>query len=124
MRRLIPKWKKYIGLILAIAMACTINPAVVKAEAYWPEGPSIETPSAIVIEINSGTVLYEKNSDEVNYPASITKILTVMLALENSELSEVVTFSKEAIKNTPRDSSHIWRDVGEQMTMEECLYAV
>ncbi len=103
----------------------TLMPVSVQADQqYWPEGPSIDTPSAIVMEINSGTILYEKNSDEVNYPASITKIMTTMLALENCELNEVVTFSKDAIKNTPRDSSHIWRDVGEEMTVEECLYAV
>lgn len=124
MRRVIPEWKKCIGMVLAIAMSVTLSPIQVKAEAYWPEGPFIETPSAIVMEIESGTVLYEKNCDEVNYPASITKILTTLLALENCELNEVVTFSKAAIANTPRDSSHIWRDIGEQMTMEECLYAI
>ena len=124
MRQVIPRWKKYVCIMLALALATPLAPTPVKAEAYWPEGPTITTPSAIVIEIESGTVLYEKNSDEVNYPASITKILTTLLAIENCELSEVVTFSKAAIYNTPRDSTHIARDVGEQMTMEECLYAV
>ena len=124
MRIIIPRWKKSMMTVLAIALAVTMCPVPVQAEAYWPEGPSISTPSAMVMEIETGTVLYEKEANQVNYPASITKILTTLLALENSDLNEVVTFSKEAIKNTPRDSSHIWRDVGEQMTMEECLYAV
>ena len=124
MRIIIPRWKKSMMTVLAIALSVTMCPVPVQAEAYWPEGPSISTPSAMVMEIETGTVLYEKEANQVNYPASITKILTTLLALENSDLNEVVTFSKEAIKNTPRDSSHIWRDVGEQMTMEECLYAV
>lgn len=118
--------KKGICLSFVLAMLVALFPTSVQADQqYWPEGPNIEvTPSAIVMEINSGAVLYEKNSDEVNYPASITKILTTLLALENCELDEVVTFSKDAIYKTDRDSSHIWRDVGEQMTMEQCLYAV
>lgn len=118
--------KKGFCLSFAVAMLLTLFPMSVHADQpYWPEGPNIkETPSTIVMEINSGTVLYEKNSDEVNYPASITKILTTLLALENCELDEIVTFSKDSIYKTDRDSSHIWRDVGEQMTMEQCLYAV
>lgn len=100
------------------------TPMSAKADVYWPEGPSIDTPSAIVIEINSGAVLYEKNCDQVSYPASITKVLTTMLALEYCELDEVVTFSDDAIRYNQGDTSHIARDYGEQMTMEECLYAV
>lgn len=124
MKRIIPRWKNYICILLAVVLAGTLCPVTAQAEEFWPEGPDITTPYAIVMEINSGTILYEKESEVPNYPASITKIMTTLLALENSELSEVVTFSKEAIKNTPRDSSHIWRDVGEEMTMEECLYAI
>ena len=59
-------------MILAVVMLLSFHPITVKAEAYWPEGPVIETPSAIVMEVNSGAVLYEKNSDVKNYPASIT----------------------------------------------------
>ena len=116
--------KRIVCIIFAVIMAITAFPANVKATEFWPEGPEIDSPSAIIMEVNSGAILYEKNSDEVNYPASITKIMTTMLALEYCELDEIVTFSQEAIDNTPRDSSHIARDVNEQMTMEECLYAV
>ncbi len=124
MRQVIPKWTKYISMALATVLAATLIPVPVQAENFWPEGPDIDSPYAIVMEINSGTILYEKESEVPNYPASITKIMTTLIALENSDYDEVVTFSKDAIKNTPRDSSHIWRDVGEQMTMEECLYAI
>lgn len=115
--------KRGICTVLA-AILFLATPMSAKADAYWPEGPAISTPSAIVMEINSGAILYEKNSDEVNYPASITKILTTLLALEHCELDEVVTFSDDAIKYNQGDTSHIARDYGEQMTMKECLYAV
>lgn len=125
MRNKTPRWKKSVCLMFVATLLATAAPMSVQAEQeYWPEGPSIETPSAVVMEMNSGTVLYEKNGTESNYPASITKILTTLLALENCELSEIVTFSKDAVYKTPSDSSHIARDVGEQMTMEQCLYAV
>lgn len=110
-------------VITAFTIICII-PINVKAETYWPEGPIINTPSAIVMEINSGCILYEKNSDEVNYPASITKIMTTMLALEVCGMEEVVTFSDDSINGNQGNSSHIARDYGEEMTMEQCLYAV
>jgi len=99
-------------------------PSKAKADIYWPEGPAVSTPSIMVMEINTGAILYEKNSNEKNYPASITKIMTTLLALEHCKLDEVVTFSDDAINLNQGDTSHIARDYGEKMTMEECLYAV
>lgn len=116
-------WKGKIAAAVAGIMLFS-TPTITKADIYWPEGPSIKTPSAIVIEVNSGAILYEKNSDEVNYPASITKVMTTMLALEYCDLEEVVTFSDDAINYNQGNTSHIARDYGEKMTMKECLYAV
>ncbi|MDE7062873.1 MAG: D-alanyl-D-alanine carboxypeptidase, partial [Lachnospiraceae bacterium] len=94
----------------------------VQAAEYWPEAPEIESPNAIVMEVSTGVVLYEKNAHEQLYPASITKIMTAMLALENSSLDETITFSNDAVYKT--EGSSIYRDVGEQMTMEQTLYAI
>ena len=115
-------WKKAACVALSLLYFLQIKPQVVQAADYWPEGPEVQSPSVILMEMSTGTVLYEKNSDERNYPASITKIMTTLLALENSDLNEVVTFSDDAINNT--EGSGIYRDYGEQMTMEQCLYAV
>ena len=120
------KKKKRI-LSFGLAVCCFvgllgINTQKVKAAEYWPQDPETESPNAIVMEESTGTVLYDKNSTEQHCPASITKIMTTLLALENCSLDETVTFSKEAVYNT--HGSGISRDVGEQMTMEECLYAV
>lgn len=118
------RWKRIACAIFAVLIFVTAMPTEAKANVYWPESPSITTPSAIVMEVNSGAVLYEKNSNEQNYPASITKIMTTMLALEFCELDEVVTFSADAVFKNEGNTSHIARDLGEEMTMEQCLYAV
>lgn len=120
------KWKSVISkaCCLVISALFMIQGSVlpVLASDYWPEGAEILSPNAIVMELSTGTILYEKNSLEQHYPASITKILTTLVALENSDLSEIVTFSDESIDDTM--GSGIARDYGEQMTMEQCLYAV
>ncbi len=90
----------------------------------WPNGPSVDSESAILMDINTGTVLYEKNMNEELYPASTTKIMTTLLALENCSLDEVVTFSHNAVYSIERDSSHIGIVEGEQLTMEQCLYGI
>lgn len=71
-----------------------INTQKVKAAEYWPQDPETESPNAIVMEESTGTVLYDKNSTEQHCPASITKIMTTLLALENCSLDETVTFPK------------------------------
>lgn len=89
---------------------------------YWPQGPEIASASGIVIEAGTGAVLYEKNVNDRHYPASITKILTALLAIENSKMDEIVTFSYDSVHKT--EGSGIARDVDEQMTMEQCLYGL
>lgn len=86
--------------------------------------PSIASDSAIVMEASTGAILYSKNIHAKHYPASITKILTTLVALENSSPGEVVTFSKKAIYDVDLDSSRIGIDVGEKLTMEQSLYGV
>ncbi|HKM33345.1 MAG TPA: D-alanyl-D-alanine carboxypeptidase family protein [Lachnospiraceae bacterium] len=90
----------------------------------WPQGPVITAQSAILIDANSGAVLYAKNVHEKLYPASTTKLLTSLIATEQCTMDEVVTFSHDAVFDAPRDSSHIAIDVGEELTMEQCLNAI
>lgn len=90
----------------------------------WPAGPQIYAESAVVMEASTGTILYSKNADQRMEPASITKIMTVLLALEHLDLEEEVTFSHNAVYSIEYDSSHIARDEGEILTVEECLYAI
>lgn len=109
----------YSSSLAAPAYAGSVNNA-----GAWPEGPDVYAEAAIVMETSTGLILYEKNINEPHYPASITKILTVLVALENSSLGEVVTVSRDAVFNVDPNSSRIWIDVGEQFTMQQCLYAI
>lgn len=90
----------------------------------WPKGPDIGAKAAILMEASTGTILYGKNVDERLYPASTTKIMTCLLAIENAELDEVVTFSEEAVFSIDRGSSNIGMDVGESITMEQALHGI
>ncbi len=90
----------------------------------WPEGPLLGAESAILMEADTGAILYEKNIHARLYPASTTKLMTGLLALENSTMEDVVTFSHDSIYNIEYSSSRIGIDVGEQLTMEQCLYGL
>ncbi len=90
----------------------------------WPEGPIVSAESAILMEINTGAILYEKNIHEHQYPASTTKILTTLIASEQCSLDEVVTFSHDAVFGIPRGSNHIAMNEGDTLTMEQCLDAI
>ena len=92
--------------------------------ANWPAGPVVGAESAILMELETGAVLYAKNIHMQEYPASTTKILTTLMASELCSMDEIVTFSHDAVFDTPRDSNHIAMDVGQELTMEQCLNAI
>lgn len=90
----------------------------------WPKGPINGTESAIVMDVDTGAILYSKNVNEPLYPASTTKLMTALLVVENCQMDEVVTFSDSAIDNTEWGSSRIGIKKGEQLTVEQCLYGL
>ncbi len=90
----------------------------------WPAGPAIGAQSAILLEVNTGVILYAKNIDEKQFPASTTKLMTCLLAAENCKMDEIVTFSHDAVFSIEPGSSNIGIDAREAMPMEECLYGI
>lgn len=113
--------------IISLSLSCLNTNAF--ASAYedtdtWPQGPSVYAEAAIVMEASTGLILYEKNIHNTYYPASITKILSALLIIENSSPGEVVTFSRDAVFKVDLDSSRIGIDVGEQLTIQQCLYGI
>lgn len=90
----------------------------------WPKGPLVGAESAIIMEANTGIILYSKNIHEQLYPASTTKILTCLIAAETSSLNEMVTFSQNAVFSLSPGSSNMGMDVGQALTMEEALYGI
>ena len=94
----------------------------------YPDDPSREpdlvSNAAIVMDAATGQILYEKNAYDKKYPASITKILTTILALDNNaNFNDTITMSENAIWGIERDSTNIGLDVGEKVTVEDCIYA-
>ena len=83
--------------------------------------PKIEAEAAIVMDVETGKVLYEKNPDKKMYPASLTKIMTTLLVCERGGLSEELTFS-ENCKAVVSDSSVYGVKIGETVTVEDSLY--
>ena len=88
--------------------------------------PRLDSAACCVMDQKTGMILYEKNMDEKHYPASITKILTALVFLENIEsLNEVVTFSEDCWEGIDHyDNMNIDMRDGEKLTAEQCLYAM
>ena len=91
---------------------------------YATNDLNVDAKASLIIEENSGKVIHEDNSNVQNYPASVTKILTAILTLENCELTDTVTVSKTAISNIPSGYVIAPLFVGEQMSVEDLLYAL
>ena len=82
---------------------------------------SVSAHSAILVEMDSGEAIYAKNADQRLPMASTTKIMTALVALENCDVSRVVTVPREAVGI---DGSSIYLFEGERITMEDLLYAL
>ncbi|MEN6412249.1 MAG: D-alanyl-D-alanine carboxypeptidase family protein [Veillonellales bacterium] len=83
--------------------------------------PDVTAKAAIVMEASTGKVLYEKNGEERHYPASTTKMMTLILALENGSMDDVVTVSDNAA-NTEGSSMEL--AAGEQLKLRDLLYGI
>lgn len=89
----------------------------------WPQGPKVVAETAILMDIDSGSILYAKGIDKKRAPASTTKIMTAMLAIEQIPFDTQITFSDE-VNNIEADSTHIGIKPGETLTMKDSAYAI
>ena len=90
----------------------------------WPQMDDIGQDYAVVMDAENGAILYSLNRNDEAYPASITKIMTCLLALENSSLDEEVTFTETGVSGATDGATNIAAQVDETFTMEQCLYAI
>ncbi len=88
----------------------------------WPKGPHIYSEAGIVMDADSGAILYAKNIDNPHYPASITKMLTGLVAIENNELTNMVTVTPDDYNFLKSGDNHIGLKKDEQITMEDALH--
>lgn len=100
------------------------EPIQTNSTAGWPEGPRVGAAGAVIMDADSGEILYGKNIYKHLYPASITKLMTALLAYENLDLADHITFSENAVYGIESGSSNIGMDVGQSITVEEALYGL
>lgn len=113
-----------IYLIFLFIFCFVINTYVVTAETSIQDNLSLDSQAALLIENESGNILYEKNSTERLYPASTTKIMTAILAIENCDLNETAIVSQEAVDSVPSGYTNAGLVAGEEFTVEDLLYAL
>lgn len=82
---------------------------------------TVYSPSCVLMDSKTGTVIYEENAKEQMSPASTTKIMTAILALENCKLTDVATVSYNAVHSIPSGYSYANLKVEEELTIEELL---
>lgn len=129
------KWYKKAGcLLLACLLLCqnvvilsaeihngTVYPIETNAISGWPQGQDTYAETAVLMEAETGAVLYAKGMNELRYPASITKIMTALLAIENCSMDEQVTFTEACLADQEPGSGNAGMKVGEILTMKQCL---
>ena len=114
------KWKQLLAAVLSAGMIC-LTPvqtfAAVDLNARyeistnqisgWPAGPEITSDTGVLMDADTGILLYNKGGDELRYPASITKIMTLLLAVENASLDDQVTFTETGIRDAVRSRTSL-----------------
>lgn len=117
--------KKFFSILLCLTLILGVTPANrTYAAVNWPSDVSIAAEGGILVDANSGTVLYGKNIHETYYPASITKILTALVIIKHCDLDDTVTFTHSAVNTLEPGSSILGARVDDQMTVRDCLYAL
>ena len=123
---------RLLGILMSLVLLFTPAAAMAAGTEFhdltscpdWPVAPELASECAILVEAKTGAILYGKNADESCYPASITKLMTALLVLENCSLDDTVTFSYRATHELESGSTHIARTEGEELSVNDCLHAL
>ena len=113
--------KLFIMLLTCFFILFSYIPSTVATTA---EEPSIVAPVALLMEKNTGKIIYEKNINERVYPASTTKIMTAILTLENCNLNDIAKVSYDAVFTVPSGYTNAALQVDEELTIENLLYVL
>lgn len=114
-------------LLLSINITLSINASEVRAQEnsnIQDQFSDISARNLVLANSDTGKIIYERNIDEKIYPASITKLMTAILVVENCELNDIVTVSENAVKSVPMGYVNANLQVGEKLTVEQLLYAM
>lgn len=127
--------KLYTGILaLGAAFCLLLQTPVMAAEAAsgittnnisgWPQGSDITSTSAVIMEESTDTIVYAKNMDQQLFPGSTVKVMTTLLALENSQLTDQVTMTATGVSGVTDGGANISAQLDEVFTMEQCLHAI
>ncbi len=105
--------------------ACQLFSLTAMAKPDWPSDTGIAAEAGIVVDADSGAVLFAQNSHVPCPPASITKLLTALIVLENCEMDETVIYSDTALQSVESDSGNkLSLQSGDQLSVKDSLYAL
>jgi D-alanyl-D-alanine carboxypeptidase (penicillin-binding protein 5/6) len=107
------------GVVVGMVFGLVVIPA--RAPAFIGDPPNITAKAALVMDVETGTVLWERNADEELPPASTTKVMTAILALESGSLGHSFPASSEACSVSP---SKINLHPGQRLDLEDLVYAI
>lgn len=118
--------KKTASILTALLLCFLLAAPAAAMDAQDPAAPEVAAPSAVLIERETGTVLYAKDETERRPPASVTKVMTLLLiaeAVDSGELAldDMVTASERAAS---MGGSQIWLEVGEQLSVSDMIKCV
>lgn len=112
-----------------LALACVISIFSMSVCAFakpdWPLDTGCQSEAGIVMDLDSGAVLFAQNIHVQEYPASITKLLTALVVVENASMDEQVTFSHDAVYNVESGSGNkLQLEEGDVLSVKDCLYVM
>ena len=116
--------RKIINLCLCLLLLCNFFCTEALASTDWPDELYLESDAGIVMDADTGIVLFGKNIHDTYAPASITKVLTALIVLERCSLDETVTFSFNAVHNVEANSTSAGYETGDKASVKDCLYAL
>ena len=111
--------KKFLSAVLLL---CTL--AFCVGPVSFADGLEVAAPAAIMINLATGDVVFEKDADNKMYPASTTKIMTALLALEKGNLDDMITASANAVNSIEVGSSSMGLLAGETLSLKDLLYGL
>src|SRR5574344_720871 len=115
--------KIFVVLLLMIFIGLNLNHSFASSTKV-PQISTLYCNSDLLMDAESGNVMFEKNGYSKVYPASTTKVLTAILALENLKLDDNITVSKKAVDSIPVGSSVMGVEAGEVYSVENLLYGL
>lgn len=110
--------------VIRISAFVLVSLMIFSLSAFAVEEPVVSASAALLVDADTGEVLYAKNEDGKMYPASTTKIMVALLALENLELDEMVTASASAVSLLPPGHTNIGLLNGETLSVRQLLYGL